>query len=247
MTAAGALLGALALGVLALVVAGVRTARRPPVVLDRAQALDRWSALHGGYDPRTGSAFLRGWLRLVDAPARPLARAGVHPDVLTWSALVPGALVVLLAEDLPLLAALLVVLSGLVDSLDGAVAVLTGRVSRWGSVLDSAVDRAVDALWLVALVVLGAPAWLAAAAGLAVVELEYVRARSGSAGGDDVGVVTAAERPTRVIVVTAALLAAGAVPSRAAEAGTAGAAVLLAMTAVGVVQVGRALRRGLQG
>ena len=44
-----------------------------------------------------------------------------------------------------MLAALLVGASGLLDNLDGAVAVLSGRTSRWGFVLDSGCDRLADA------------------------------------------------------------------------------------------------------
>ena len=39
------------------------------------------------YDPRTGNPWLRGWLTMVYAIARPLARRGVQPDVLTISAI----------------------------------------------------------------------------------------------------------------------------------------------------------------
>jgi hypothetical protein len=70
---------------LALVVAAVLTARRPEhPVPDRDGYFDRWSATHGGYDPRTGSVWVRGWLSMVLVLARPLARRGVQPDVVTW-------------------------------------------------------------------------------------------------------------------------------------------------------------------
>ena len=52
---------------------------------------------------------------------------------------------------------------GLLDSLDGALAIATGRASRRGFVLDSAVDRLTEAAYAAALWVAGAPGWLAAA------------------------------------------------------------------------------------
>lgn len=237
---------ALAVGALALLGAGFRTARRPELVLERTEAKARWSELHGGYDQDTGSVFLRGWLTGIDVLARPLARRGVQPDVLTWTSLWLGLLVLALAEPVPALAAVVVVASGGFDSLDGAVAVLTERTSRWGAVLDSAVDRGTDALYLVVLAVLGAPVLLVAATGFVILELEYVRARSAGVGGSEVGVVTAAERPTRVIVLTFVLLTAQILPSRADLSAVTGAVVLLVLTSLGLLQVSLAVRRTLR-
>lgn len=217
-------------------------------MLSRDEYFAGWAELHGGYDPRTGSAWLRGWLTLVHAVAQPLARRGVSPDAVTYGSLVVSALAAGLAAlggRWLLLATLVLVLSGLLDNLDGAVAVLTGRTTRWGYVLDSVVDRLSDLLYLVALVAVGAPVELAALCGALVFLLEYSRARAGNAGGDEVGAVTIAERPTRVIVVAAALLAAGVLPGSADSLATVGVAVLTALTAVGLAQLLPALRRSL--
>lgn len=218
------------------------------MTLSRDGYFDRWAELHGGYDPRSGNMFLRGWLTMVHDVAQPLARRGVSPDVVTYGSLVVAALAAALAAAggrwlLPATVAL--VLSGLLDNLDGAVAVLTGRTSRWGYVLDSLVDRVSDLLYLVALVAVGAPVELAALCGALVLLLEYSRARTGSAGGDPVGVVTVAERPTRVIVVAAALLAGGLLVGSADDLATAGVGVLTGLTAVGLVQLLPTLRRSL--
>lgn len=209
---------------------------------------DRWRDLHGGYDPRTGNPWLRGWLTLVYAVARPLASRGVSPDVVTVASLGVGLAVVGLAEAggrWLLLATWVLVASGLLDNLDGAVAVLQRRTSRWGYVLDSVVDRCSDALYLVAMVVVGAPVELAAACGFLLFLLEYARARAGNAGGDEVGVVTMAERPTRVIVLSASLLAGGVLVSSAATLATIGTAVLAGMTLIALVQLLVVLRRQL--
>ncbi len=235
---------ALAVGALGLLASGLRTARAPEVVLARPEAKTRWSALHGGYDPDASSVFVRGWLTGIDTLARPLARRGVQPDVLTWTSLWLGFLIVALAEPVPALAAVVVVASGGFDSLDGAVAVLTDRTSRWGAVLDSAVDRGTDALYLVVLAVLGAPVLLVAATGFLILELEYVRARSAGVGGSEVGVVTAAERSTRVIVLTFVLLGAQIAPADVCA--VIGAVVLLVLTSIALVQVGLAVRRTLR-
>lgn len=166
--------------------------------------LDAWSAAHGGYDPRR-AFWPRTWLRLVHVLAVPLARQRVNPDLVTVAGLAVAGAVPAVAGfggGWALLAVPVVVASAVVDSLDGAVALLTGRTTRFGYVLDSVCDRLAEALYLVALALLGAPVWLCATA-LALAWLpEYVRARAVGAGMTDIGVVTIWERATRVVVTS---------------------------------------------
>lgn len=171
---------------------------------DPAGYFARWSSLHGGYDPRE-SRLIRTWLALVCRLARPLARAGVAPDLLTLLGLLAGAGVVglcLIGGPWVFAAALLVVLSGVLDALDGAVAVLADRVSAWGGLIDSLADRVVEGFFLVSLWVLGAPGMLCVVAGALTYLLEYGRARAGGLGMTEIGTVTVGERPTRVIVTS---------------------------------------------
>ena len=210
---------------------------------DFAGYLELWSAGHGGYDPR-GNPLVHGWLRLTYAAARPFARRRVSPDALTGLGLLVCALVPLAVAPgggWPLLAVPVIVASGLVDGVDGAVAVLTGRVSRFGSVLDGVADRIGEALYVLALWLLGAPGWLCVlGAGLAALQ-EYARARAGAAGMTEVGVVTVWERATRVVVTAFALGFAGLagllVPSWVGAVATVGAAAWVVLGAVGLVQV----------
>ncbi len=245
---AGSLLALLALGV-ALVALGLLTARRPAhEVLSREGYFDRWSVLHGGYDPRTGSVWLRGWLTMVHAIARPLARRGVQPDVVTLSSVWLAALVLVLA-DLGgrwwIAAGWVMVASGLFDTLDGCVAVLEERTTRWGYVLDSAVDRVNDAIYLLAVVAVGCPVWLAVACGFGFFFLEYLRARAGNAGGDEVGRITLAERPTRVILLSPTIHFSGVFLGLSDVLSVAGPALLLALTVVSIGQLGVTVRRQL--
>jgi CDP-diacylglycerol--glycerol-3-phosphate 3-phosphatidyltransferase len=186
-----------------------------------------WSALHGGLAP---SPLVRRYLRLVHRLAVPVARTGVHPDALTLASLAVALPVLWVPAPV---AAGLVLLSGLLDALDGSVALLQGRPTRWGYVLDSVVDRLVDGLVIGALVVNGAPAGLAVACAALIGLLEYTRARAGNAGGDEVGTVTVAERPTRLLVPVSGLLL---------EVPTVATAALTAVTAVGLVQLLIAVR-----
>lgn len=216
-------------------------------VVSREDYFDRWAALHGGYDPRS-SFMVRVWLGLVHGAARPLVALRIPPDAVTLLGLVVSVAAVVVAAQggrWPLLASVLLIVSGLVDNLDGAVAVMTGRTTRWGYVLDSVIDRLSDAAYVVAFWALGAPGWVCAiGAGLMGLQ-EYMRARAGAAGMSEVGVVTVWERPTRVIATAAFLLGAGLYPSAVAGWATAGAWFWVAAGAIGVTQLAVVVRRRL--
>jgi phosphatidylglycerophosphate synthase len=239
------LAGAVTVALLALT---VRTARAPSVTVpDRDGYFDRWSRLHGGYDPRS-SGWARWWLGITYRVGRPLARRGVAPDVLTlWGAAVGLGVAALAAAGgrWPLLAVAVVVASGLLDNLDGCVAVLTDRATRFGAVLDSVVDRVSDGLYLVALWVLGAPGPLVVAAGSLMVLQEYARARATAGGMSDIGIVTVWERPTRVVVTAFTLLGAGLLPSHAGGVAEVGALSWAVLGAVGLTQLLVVVRRQL--
>ena len=202
-------------------------------MLTRDGYLREWSRLHGGIDPRR-SRLVLWWLSLVYAAGTRVARLPLSPNGITALGVVVAAAAVAVSAAggwWLLLAAALVAKVGWADSLDGAVAVLTGRVTRLGALLDRAADRVGDALFVAALGVAGAPLWLCLA-GLAaayLVELLRLRAR-------EVVLVTVFERPTRVIV-TAMFLVATAVLGPAWA--TLGAAAWLALGVVGVAQLAR--------
>jgi phosphatidylglycerophosphate synthase len=222
----------------------------------RDDYLRRWSQSHGGVPPQ---GLVGGWLRVVYRCAGPFVTLGVPPNAITLAGPVLAALALWPAAAggrWPLLAVVLVVLAGLVDSLDGAVAVLSDRVSRIGAVLDSACDRLADlcligALWLVGGGSgAGSGGWLTGAclagAVLAVLH-EQVRASARVNGMSEVGVVTVSERPTRVIVTAAFLLAAGLYPGAAAGWATAGAVAWAGLGAIGLVQLGVVVAHRLTG
>jgi len=172
-----------------------------------------WSDLHGGVDV-SGPA--RIWLRGVQrlAASGPVSR--VPPDALTAAgvlAVAGGAFAAMAGGRWPLLTALLVVLAGVLDGLDGAVALGTGRARPLGAVLDATADRVGDLLFAATLWLLGAPpVWCIAAAALVLLH-EYVRARAQGVGMPGAGAVTVAERPTRIILVAVAALGAGTLPA----------------------------------
>jgi CDP-diacylglycerol--glycerol-3-phosphate 3-phosphatidyltransferase len=215
--------------------------------VDRDTYLARWSAAHGGFDPQT-SPWVLGWLQVVYVAASPLARRRVPADLVTGAGLLVGAAVPAVAAAggrWPVLAALLAVLCGLLDGLDGAVAALLDTASPWGHVLDSFVDRCTDLLLLSALWVLGAPPELCVVAGALTLLQEGARASGTAAGLREVGVLTVWERPSRIILATLSLLGAGTWTASADSLAAAGAAVAAALAGIGVVQLLASMRRRL--
>ena len=177
--------------------------------MDGDEHLRDWAALHLTEPP---AGFVGGWLRGVAAVARPLARAGISPNAVTVAALVAAvAAVPLAAVDGwvgPAAACAAVTVSGLLDALDGAVAVQAGRTTKVGFLLDSALDRLADAALPASLAVAaGQGAEVAVAAVAACWWLEYVRARASlaAAGRTFKQVITPGERPTRIVLTAVGL------------------------------------------
>ncbi len=225
-------------------------------MLSREEYLAEWSRWHGGTDP-AASRLVHGWLSLAYALARTVA--WLPPLAATALGLVVALAAIgpAVAGGAWLIAAgLLVGLSGLLDSLDGALALAGGRASRRGYVLDSAVDRLTEAGYAVALWVAGAPGWLAALFGALCWLPDYLRARAGQAGVAETGSISVWERPTRVVMTGFTLGGAGIVAATglAGVAGiadgpgvvvTTGAAVGVVLGIVGTAQLGVSLRRAL--
>jgi CDP-diacylglycerol--glycerol-3-phosphate 3-phosphatidyltransferase len=215
-------------------VTGRVTGQRLP---GREEYLRQWSALHGGA-PVTGLIGL--WIGISYRVALPLARAGAGPNTVTALGLLVALGTVPAAAGggrWPLLAVLATVLSGLFDNLDGAVAVLTGRTTRGGAVLDALCDRIADAGYCAALWLAGAAGPVAVLGGGLAWLHEYLRARAAVAGMSEIGIVTVSERPTRVIVTAMFLLGCGLYPASASGWALAGAAAWSGLGLIGLVQL----------
>ncbi len=174
--------------------------------------LREWAGLHGTEAP---GGFVGGWLRAAATVARPLARAGISPNAVSVAALVSAlaavGLVFVPGWPGPAAACVAVTVSGLLDSLDGAVAVQAGRPTTVGFLLDSILDRVADVAFGAALAVVagGTAAWVAVAAVGVAWWLEYVRARGTLAEADlphrEAQVATPGERPTRIVLTAVGL------------------------------------------
>jgi phosphatidylglycerophosphate synthase len=192
----------------------------------------RWSGLHLGVDPRRSRALVRGWLRAGYLTGRSLAALRVRPGAVTLAGVVLALATPFAAAEgrgWLFVAAAAVLASALADTADGALAVITSRTTRLGGFYDSMADRVSEALWLLALWVAGVPGVLATACGVMAWLHEYARARSAAVGIGDIGVVTAAERPGRVIVVIFAFVVGGGISFLSARFAAGSMTVVLAI------------------
>lgn len=148
-----------------------------------------------------------------------IGRLGLTPNHLTLVGFViaVGAAVVI-GQQGWLVGAVMLVLGGVFDLFDGALARATGQASRLGAFMDSVFDRAGEGVVYVgigaacAAVDFDAGAVLAASAMAAAFMVSYVRAKSESLGytpGSRMASVGLAPREVRIVLLTAGLLITG--------------------------------------
>ncbi|MGB6069240.1 MAG: CDP-alcohol phosphatidyltransferase family protein [Rhodococcus sp. (in: high G+C Gram-positive bacteria)] len=211
----------------------------------REEYLSTWSTLHNGIDP-SSSALVSGWLRVVYSLSAPLVRASVSAHTVTLTAVVVAGAAVALSRpgtSAPLISAVLIVISGLLDGIDGGVAMIGRSQSQWGYLLDTVADRCSDLLLLASGLALGAPMPLVVAVGVVTLLHEMARARAVGSGIEDVGFLTVWERPSRVIAAAVTATVAGAAPAAAGTSATIGMSVTCALAVVGFSQLMFGLHR----
>jgi phosphatidylglycerophosphate synthase len=164
--------------------------------LNRDEFFQQWSALHGDTAIK---GVVRGWLTISFSLCRILVRLHISANYLTLTSLIFAALYLNFLTSNWAIAFL--VLSLMADGLDGTLAMISNRVTRWGAALDSIIDRVVETLWVIGLYQLGAPQMWVLIAWVASFIQEYMRARAGGLGVHEIGVVTIAERPIRASMI----------------------------------------------
>jgi phosphatidylglycerophosphate synthase len=97
-------------------------------------------------------------------------------------------------------AALVCMFSSFFDGVDGAIAEITNKKSKFGAVLDSTIDRLVEIGWFLSLIWVGAQPLSVIALIFAIMAMEYSRAKANALGVTGPGAITPAERPTRAIM-----------------------------------------------
>ena len=170
--------------------------------MNRSEFFNSWSKLHGNAKI---SGIVKGWLTISYVLVKPLVKLKVTPNLLTIFGLFFGVLLYLNA--LSNWAVILLTLSLICDGIDGSLAIITGKTSKWGAVLDSVVDRITEFFWALAFIAIGANQYVVIAALLLASIQEYLRARIAGLGLTEVGVVTIAERPVRASIFFVAIIA----------------------------------------
>ena len=155
-----------------------------------------WGRLHGDAEI---SGIIKGWLNISYLIVKPLAKVRITPNVLTILGLLFGVLLYANAETF--WAPALLVLSLICDGIDGSLAIVTNKSTKWGAILDATVDRLTEIFWVLALYKVGADLNLLIIILLAASVQEYMRARAAGLGVSEVGIVTFAERPVRASFV----------------------------------------------
>lgn len=145
--------------------------------------------------------------RLFTPAARLIAKSKIPPNAFTLLGPIVATFAAwMYVQQLLAFALMLLLLSGFIDALDGAVARVTGRITLFGGFLDSICDRYSDVIVLFGVILGGwvSPLWgIIAIIGSLLVS--YARARAEAAGVTQLG-VGLAERPERLIILMVATL-----------------------------------------
>ena len=170
--------------------------------MNETEFFEVWSKAHGDAEIK---GVVKAWLKISFRICNFLLRLRLTPNGLTYSALFLALGFIATIESN--WAILFLVLSLAADGLDGTLAMISNRVTKWGATLDAVVDRAVEIFWVLGLFVLGGDIKVLLLAGIAAFTQEYLRARAAGLGVNKIGVITPAERPVRASLVFVALIA----------------------------------------
>jgi len=130
---------------------------------------------------------------------------GIDPNILTFLGLIPPLLFLYFITIEEYGWALLSMFGVLFDTLDGAVARMSGKVSKFGGILDSTLDRVADAIYIAGFAIAGLVSYEMAMMLIVLSYLiSYIRSRAGAENIEvKVGLI---ERPERLLLVGLALL-----------------------------------------
>ena len=209
-----------------------------------AEYLVAWAQLHGTQSPK---GLVRVWLRIAFFLSTPLTK--FNPNLITAFGPVLMGVAIYFASPPNkdyFLASIIVLIVGLVDSFDGMVAVRTSKTSSWGAFLDGIVDRLIDFGIGILLIVLGAPVELAVLAISIALIHEYMRAKASGIGYREVGIITPAEKPTRIALGVMFLLAAGLLPEKVIQLANIATLVWIALGLISFAMLLRVYRKQLK-
>ena len=162
---------------------------------------ERWAGEHGHVSTR---GLVGAWLRVSHRLAKICTALRISPNALTVLGVFAAGGTALFSPQWWI--AFLLLLSLLCDGIDGSMAIVQNKADKLGATLDSVADRISESFWAIAFYRLGAPlTWVVALWMVATIQ-EYVRARLGSEGVREIGVITLAERPVRALALLIAII-----------------------------------------
>ena len=169
--------------------------------MEHQEFSERWAREHGNVSTR---GLVGAWLLLSHRLAKICTVMRISPNALTALGLFAAAGTALFSPQWWI--AFLLLLSLLCDGIDGSTAIVQNKADAMGATLDSVADRVSESFWAIAFYRLGAPlTWIVALWMVATIQ-EYVRARLGSEGVREIGVITLAERPVRALALLVAII-----------------------------------------
>ncbi len=175
---------------------------------------------------------------------RALARAGVKADHITYIGLAVAALAPVAAWLRAIWALpVIIIISGVMDVIDGAVARASGTARPFGSFIDSMSDRVEDFLYFLALAIAGINALIALTAAAFSLMVSYARSKGELLGVkmEGVGLLERSER-VLVLFLVAILVALG-----LRLVGNIVVAIVAALGVVTVVQRSLTVKKALEG
>lgn len=141
--------------------------------------------------------------KLLNPIGHKVADLGLKPNHITLLGFLLGFITFYFYATLqPLLALITIIISGIMDALDGAVARASGLITRFGAVLDAVLDRYVEFFIIIGIAIGGYAQWLYAILALfSSIMVSYTRARAESSGGLKSCAVGLFERQERLLTI----------------------------------------------
>ena len=132
-----------------------------------------------------------------------LAKFGFSPNSMTimslFVAIISGYVYTL---RMPTEAALLIILTGVIDMFDGAIARTTGRVTNFGATFDHVVDRYAEFFVIIGIIYAGYTSWISGFFTLfGMLMASFTRAKAESVGGLKSCTVGIAERQEKLLLI----------------------------------------------
>ena len=153
----------------------------------------------------TRSRLIAVYYTFIERTVDQMVARGFTPNAVTVASLGASILSALCyAFGLIFLGGILLLLSGILDTMDGAIARRSGQSSRFGALLDSTLDRMAEFFVFFGLLVYYRESWVFSATLLALmgsIMVSYVKARAESLG--TIRIVGLMQRPERLLVLAA--------------------------------------------